>query len=56
MRGVNLLNASDESAGQTVPHLHIHIIPRKHDDGIDAWPVFKGAKEDIQTVYEKVKM
>jgi histidine triad (HIT) family protein len=56
MRGVNLLNASDESAGQTVPHLHIHIIPRKHDDGIDAWPVFKGAKEDIQTVFENVKM
>ena len=27
--GVNLLNASDESAGQTVAHFHIHIIPRK---------------------------
>ncbi|MBO4524089.1 MAG: HIT domain-containing protein [Ruminococcus sp.] len=27
--GVNLLNASDESAGQSVPHFHIHIIPRK---------------------------
>ena len=26
--GVNLLNASDESAGQSVPHFHIHIIPR----------------------------
>ena len=28
-QGVNLLNASDESAGQSVPHFHIHIIPRK---------------------------
>lgn len=54
--GVNLLNASDESAGQSVPHLHIHIIPRKHDDGLDAWPQFRGAKEDIQTVFEKIKM
>lgn len=54
--GVNLLNASDESAGQSVPHFHIHIIPRKRDDGIDAWPRFEGAKEDIQTVFEKVKM
>ena len=35
--GVNLLNASDESAGQSVPHFHIHIIPRKKGDGIDAW-------------------
>ena len=54
--GVNLLNASGESAGQSVPHFHIHIIPRKKDDGIDAWPRFEGAKEDIQTVFEIVKM
>ncbi|MBP1533725.1 MAG: HIT family protein [Ruminococcus sp.] len=54
--GVNLLNASDESAGQSVPHLHIHIIPRKRNDGIDAWPGFEGAKQDIQIVFEKVKM
>ena len=54
--GVNLLNASDESAGQSVPHLHIHIIPRKSNDGIDAWPRFEGAKENVQTVFERVKM
>ena len=54
--GVNLLNASDESAGQSVPHFHIHIIPRKRNDGIDAWPKFEGAKEDIQTVFERMKM
>lgn len=53
--GVNLLNASDESAGQSVPHFHIHIIPRKKNDGIDAWPVFSGAKEGLETVYEKVR-
>ena len=29
--GVNLLNASNESAGQSVPHFHIHIIPRYKD-------------------------
>ena len=34
--GINLLNASDESAGQSVNHFHIHIIPRKSNDGIDA--------------------
>lgn len=27
--GVNLLHASEESAGQSVPHLHMHLIPRK---------------------------
>ena len=54
--GVNLLNASDESAGQSVPHLHIHIIPRKCNDNIDAWPEFDGAKQDIQEVFDRVRM
>ena len=54
--GVNLLNASDESAGQSVPHLHIHIIPRKHNDGIDTWPKLNGAKSSIEEVFNKIKM
>ena len=54
--GVNLLNASGESAGQSVPHLHIHIIPRRRGDGIDAWPAFAGAGQDIRAVYEQVRM
>ena len=53
--GVNLLNASDESAGQSVPHFHIHIIPRKKKDGVDAWPVFEGASHEIEEIYEKIK-
>lgn len=54
--GVNLLNASDESAGQSVPHFHIHIIPRKNDDGVDAWPDFKGSTVSSQDMYELLKM
>ena len=54
--GVNLLNASEECAGQSVPHFHIHIIPRKQNDQIDAWPHFDGAKQDIRSVFEKLKM
>ena len=54
--GVNLLNASDECAGQSVPHFHIHIIPRKPGDGIDAWPHFDGAKQEIEDVFNAVRM
>ena len=54
--GVNLLNASGACAGQSVPHFHIHIIPRKSGDGIDAWPKFDGAKEDIHALHEKLKI
>ena len=54
--GVNLLNASDESAGQSMPHFHIHIIPRRKNDGIDAWPSFAGAKEEIADVFQRIRL
>ena len=53
--GINFLNASDESAGQSVPHFHVHIIPRKKNDNIDAWPHFEGAKQDIKSIFDKTK-
>lgn len=52
--GVNILNASDESAGQSVPHFHFHIIPRTVNDGIDAWPHFNGAKKEIEEVFKRI--
>lgn len=54
--GVNLLNASEESAGQSVPHFHIHVIARKKGDGIDAWPKFTGAKQNVSDVFGKLHM
>lgn len=54
--GVNLLNASDESAGQSVPHFHIHIIPRMRGDSIDAWPKFDGAKCEIEELFQKLSI
>lgn len=54
--GVNLLNASDESAGQSVPHFHIHIIPRKSGDAIDAWPKFDGASHDMEELFNKLRI
>ena len=32
--GFNLLQSNDECAGQVVPHVHFHVIPRKSNDGI----------------------
>lgn len=54
--GVNLLNASGKSAGQSVSHFHIHIIPRKNNDCVDAWPKFGGAKQDTEVLWEKMKL
>ena len=54
--GVNLLNANDASAHQSVFHFHIHIIPRKNGDGINSWPVFKGCKVSADEMLQKLSM
>ena len=54
--GINLVQNNEEAAGQSVPHFHIHIIPRKKGDGIDAWPAFSGARRNLKEVYEELRM
>lgn len=54
--GVNLLHASGSAAGQSVPHFHLHLIPRVKADGIDAWPKFPGCREDREKVFERIRM
>lgn len=54
--GVNLINCSDESAGQSVSHLHMHIIPRKNGDNLEVFPKFKGAQNELDIMLEKLKM
>lgn len=36
--GVNLLSASGPGSQQSVPHLHVHVVPRWEGDGISTWP------------------
>jgi histidine triad (HIT) family protein len=52
--GVNLFNASGESADQSVPHFHIHIIPRRKGDNINTWPEFGGMKKDFIETYQRL--
>jgi len=37
-------------------HLHFHIIPRKKNDGLDAWPFFTGAKQKLNDMHQLLKM
>ena len=54
--GCNIVNASGQAAQQSVFHLHFHIIPRKSNDQVDAWPHFKGAKEELEYMYNLLKV
>lgn len=54
--GVNILNNNNECAGQSVSHLHFHIIPRHDDDGLKVFPDFDGCDVDLQDVCDKLKI
>ena len=54
--GCNSINASGSAAQQSVFHMHFHIIPRKNNDGVDAWPLFKGAKLSLEEMHEVLKV
>jgi len=54
--GVNLLQANGEGAGQSVPHLHIHIMPRVKGDDVNLnWQPKPGDMAATKAVYEKLK-
>ena len=54
--GVNLLQANGEGAGQSVPHLHIHIMPRRANDGVILnWDPKPGDMKEIEAVYKRLK-
>lgn len=37
--GLNIIQSNGEAATQTVPHLHVHLVPRWDDDGMGRiWP------------------
>ena len=54
--GVNILNANNEAAEQSVMHLHYHIIPRLKDDKESVWPKLNGAKKSLEENHSSLKM
>ena len=55
--GVNILQNNGKAAGQVVPHIHIHVIPRFTDDGHHwNWDAksYESA-EEVETLAEKIR-
>lgn len=42
-------------AGQIIPHLHWHIVPRKADDGLTHWPGKKYKEGQAEEIAAKLK-
>lgn len=54
--GINILNANNQCAGQSVFHLHMHIIPRKNGDRLSSEPKFTGALRSLEENHKIFKM
>lgn len=52
--GINILQNNGEAAGQTVFHLHVHVIPRYKDDTVNIkWKQLDDV--DIDAAFEEIK-
>lgn len=55
--GFNIVQNNGESAGQTVFHFHMHLIPRYKNDGVGiTWTPGTLTDEDREEILEKVKI
>jgi len=54
--GYNIQVNNDPVAGQLVPHLHVHIMPRTADDGFKSWPQKKYEPGQAEEVLSKIKI
>ncbi|MBN1941646.1 MAG: HIT family protein [Candidatus Diapherotrites archaeon] len=55
-QGFNVIQSNHKIAGQVIPHVHFHIIPRKASDELSfAWKHIELDKEEIAAFGERVK-
>lgn len=54
--GYNVLINNDSVAGQVVPHLHFHIVPRLENDGLKLWPQKEYEPGQAEEVLKKIKI
>lgn len=53
--GLNLVQNNGEAAGQTVPHFHLHLIPRYKGDGQKInWVPSACSKEELEAIRKKI--
>ena len=55
--GMTILQANKPAGWQTVPHLHLHVLPRHHDDGVGlVWPRKEPGIERLRDYAARIKL
>ena len=52
--GFNLMQSNKPTAGQVVPHFHLHIIPRHKEDGLKFWPQGKYEEGEMEKLANEI--
>lgn len=53
--GLNLVQNNGEAAGQTIPHFHLHLIPRYENDGQTInWTPGEATQEELEAVRKEI--
>jgi histidine triad (HIT) family protein len=53
--GITILQANKPAGWQTVPHLHLHVLPRHADDGVGlTWPRKNPPLEELQALSRRI--
>ena len=56
MSAYNLYQNNGKAAGQAVPHLHFHVIPRHEGDGRELWHGAAYKEGEMDAVLAKIKL
>jgi histidine triad (HIT) family protein len=54
--GLTILQANKTAGWQTVPHVHVHVVPRYANDGVGlVWPRKNPTIEELRRIAERIR-
>ena len=52
--GISIAQSNGKDAGQVIPHIHFHVIPRFKNDGLKLWPQGKYEEGEMDKFKEDI--